>query len=74
MSKNVVRIDFQKLRNAAAKKSLSTYEIAKRDGSLSQPTVSKAISGKHIPTAVNLFRICDVLEIPIQDAFIKQAA
>lgn len=71
---SIVKIDFQRLQKEAEAKRLSTYEIAKRDGSLSQPTVSKAMSGKHTPSSINLFRICDVLDIPIQEVFIKQAA
>jgi transcriptional regulator with XRE-family HTH domain len=70
-----IRIDFKRLKDAAEAKKLSTYKIAAADGTIPAPTVLKIIKGSRVaPSAINLKRICDVLEIPVQEVFIKDVA
>ena len=71
---SVIKVDFEKLQKAKKVRNLSDYKIAKLDGKLQAPTVRKIIRGDVSPTAVNLKRVCDVLELPIETVLIRDAA
>lgn len=70
----VLKVDIKKLQTVKKARGYSSYKIAAIDGTIRPETVQKIVAGTNGPTAVNLKRICDVLEIPIQDVFIEAAA
>ncbi len=65
----LIRIDYEKLKETAKKLRFSEGAVAKAVG-ISSSMVNVIFSGKNEPTATKLKKICDVLEIPIQDVFI----
>ncbi len=64
-------LNTKKLRDAAYELNLTTYEIARQAGVL-QSTVSKVLRGESSPSSERLRAICDVLDLDINDVFIKE--
>ena len=73
MSK-VIRIDFKKMRDAAAAQRLSTRTIAEQAGGMTHSTVYGVLRGETNPSAINVKRICDVLGLPVGEVFIETKA
>ena len=70
----LIEIDFPRLREAAKTKGLTVREIATRAGEITHGTVHSILNGKTDPSARNIKRVCNVLDIPIEDVFIEEAA
>lgn len=70
----VIEIDFQRLREAAKTKGLTVREIAARAGEITHATVHSILTGKTDPSARNVKRVCNVLDVPIEDVFIEEKA
>lgn len=69
---NVVQIDFTKIREAAKATGLSTRKIAKRAGGISHQVVFAVLTNDEAnPSAINLKKVCDVIGVPIEDAFLE---
>lgn len=73
-----IKVDFEKLRDHARANRWTTQRIAlESKGNVSQGSVSKVFSGANRnPSATRLKAICDVIGLPISEAFIdeRQAA
>jgi transcriptional regulator with XRE-family HTH domain len=70
---NVVRVDFEKLARRAKEERWSPFTIAKSTG-LNPATIGLIFQGKSDPQASNLKRICDTIGLPIEEAFVSDAA
>lgn len=64
-----IKINFEKLKTVAADLGLSTYQVGAVSG-VPQTTVAAIFAGKVSPAAEKLKRICDVLDLDINDVFI----
>jgi transcriptional regulator with XRE-family HTH domain len=75
MSKPTV-VDFERIREHAKANRWSAFQIAvKSGGAVSPATISNIFNGKNTnPGAATLKAICDVIEFPIEDAFIEERA
>lgn len=68
----MVTIDFNKIRERAISERWSTYKIAKQCGYMMTPnTVSRILKGTTNPSAVHLKAVCDVIGLPIDQAFLE---
>jgi transcriptional regulator with XRE-family HTH domain len=72
--KNIVAIDFKRIKAAAAASGLTVREIAARAGGITHSTVFSILTGNTNPAAVNVKKVCDVLGLRIEDVFIDKAA
>ncbi len=70
---NEIKVNTEKLRQQATDEKWSDRAIAQNTG-LSHEAVGKILNGKVNPKATNLKKICDVIGVPIGDAFIEKAA
>lgn len=73
MSETVISVDFGKLKKAADVRGLSGNRVARESG-LSNGAVHLILNGKVEPSAVNLKKICNVVGVPIEDAFTTRRA
>ena len=64
------KLNTKMLSNAAKELNLTTYQLAERSG-VPQPTVSTILSGRNSPDATKLKAICEVLDLDINDVFLK---
>jgi len=69
---NVIQVDSNKIKAAAAATGLTVRKIAARAGIVSHSTVANVLNGEITPSATNLKRICDALDLPIEDVFIEK--
>lgn len=73
--KNVITVNFKKLKEHATSGKWSCRRIAKEAGTISHGTAWAVLEGKQDPKAATLKQICDVIGLPIEEAFTeKQAA
>ena len=73
--KNTGKVDSKRIKQAAKEKGFTGNRLA-REANVSGATVHFIFGGTVDPKASNLKRICDVLGLPIEDAFVstKKAA
>lgn len=67
---NMIQVDFDKIKRVAKQNRWSGNHIAVKSG-LSRAGVALILKGKSEPAAVNLKKICDVIGLPIEEAFIE---
>jgi|GEM_PF-5469619 len=72
MSK-VVQVNFKKIQKHAKENRWSGLAIA-REAGISASAVSQLFKGKVEPSAVNLYKVCDVIGLPIQEVFTTRRA
>ena len=71
---NVIKINFEQIGEAVEKSGLSTREIARKAGIISHSTVHNILRRNSNPEAINLKKVCDVIGLPIEKAFIERRA
>lgn len=67
------KIDVKKLKDAAWRLGLSTYQLAAASG-VPQPTVSAILNGDRSPAPEKLAAICEVLDLNVDDILVKEIA
>jgi transcriptional regulator with XRE-family HTH domain len=64
-----MQFNAQKLRYEALKQRYSGREIARKAG-MSPATVCNILRGTQLPSATNLYKICRVLNVPVEFCFL----
>lgn len=68
---NIVKVDFQRIRSHAQAGNFFPARLA-REAGVSRMTVYQLMKGKTEPLATNLKAICDVIGLPIEEAFVAK--
>lgn len=68
---NVIRVDFEKLRDRAKAERFGPTLLAQATG-LTRATIYTLFNGVTEPSALTLKKVCDVIGLPIEEAFIEE--